>query len=58
MGLEVEEESKFGKTLLSIKDIGLKTKQMEEGDLYMEMEMSTKENGKMIKPTAKEFIQK
>jgi hypothetical protein len=57
MDSEVAEENRFGKTLRSIKVIGLRIKQMEGGDLCMERETFIKENGEMIKHMEKGFIQ-
>ena len=42
-------------TALDMKDIGRTTKLMAGEDLFMQMEMFTKVNGKMIKLTVKEF---
>ena len=51
-------ENRFGKIFLCIRVIGFKIGLMEEADSFMPMEMFTKDNGKMIKLTAKEFMLK
>ena len=51
-------ENRYGKIFLCIRVIGFKTELMEEEDSFMPMEMFTKDSGKMIKLTVKEFILK
>lgn len=50
-----EKEYKSGLTDPSMKDYGNKTKPMEKDDLFMRMEMSTPESGRMIKLMGREF---
>ena len=51
-------ESKFGRTILSIRDIGSMIGPMVGEDSSMPMGMSTKASGKTIKLMVKEFIPK